>query len=70
MTPDSLTWNRDAGQYKTHPLTAMPGQTVRFWVVDAGPSLNRVHVVGTLLDRAWVNADLRAPRRVAAASAA
>jgi nitrite reductase (NO-forming) len=60
MTPDWVTWNGYAGQYKTHPLTAMPGQTVRFWVVDAGPSLNtEFHVVGTLLDRAWVNADLR-----------
>ena len=39
---------------------AKPGQTVRFWVVDAGPSFNtEFHVVGTLLDRAWLNADLR-----------
>jgi nitrite reductase (NO-forming) len=60
VTPDWVTWNGYAAQYKTHPLTAMPGQTVRFWVVDAGPSLNtEFHVVGTLLDRAWVNADLR-----------
>jgi nitrite reductase (NO-forming) len=60
MTPDWMTWNGYAGQYKAHPLTAMPGQTVRFWIVDAGPSLNTdFHVVGTLLDRAWVNADLR-----------
>jgi nitrite reductase (NO-forming) len=60
MTPDWVTWNGYAAQYKTHPLTAMPGQTVRFWVVDAGPSLNtEFHVVGTLLNRAWVNADLR-----------
>jgi nitrite reductase (NO-forming) len=59
MTPDWVTWNGYAGQYKTHPLTAKPGQTVRFWVVDAGPSLNtEFHVVGTLLNRAWVNADL------------
>src|SRR5581483_8712625 len=59
MTPDWVTWNGYAGQYKTHPLTADPGQTVRFWVVDAGPSLNtEFHVVGTVLDRAWVNADL------------
>jgi nitrite reductase (NO-forming) len=58
--PDWVTWNGYAAQYKTHPLTAQPGQTVRFWVVDAGPSLNtEFHVVGTLLDRAWVNADLR-----------
>jgi nitrite reductase (NO-forming) len=59
MTPDWVTWNGYAGQYKTHPLTAQPGQTVRFWVVDAGPSLNtEFHVVGTLLNRAWVDADL------------
>jgi len=60
MTPDWVTWNGYAAQYKTHPLTASPGETVRFWVVDAGPSLNtEFHVVGTLLDRAWLNADLR-----------
>jgi nitrite reductase (NO-forming) len=59
MTPDWVTFNGYAAQYKTHPLTAMPGQTVRFWVVDAGPSLNtEFHVVGTILRRAWINADL------------
>jgi nitrite reductase (NO-forming) len=59
MTPDWVTFNGYAAQYKTHPLTSMPGQTVRFWVVDAGPSLNtEFHVVGTILRRAWINADL------------
>jgi nitrite reductase (NO-forming) len=59
MTPDWVTFNGYAAQYKTHPLTSMPGQTVRFWVVDAGPSLNtEFHVVGTILKRAWLNADL------------
>ena len=59
MTPDWVTFNGYAAQYKTHPLTAQPGQTVRFWVVDAGPSLNtEFHVVGTVLKRAWINADL------------
>jgi nitrite reductase (NO-forming) len=59
MTPDWVTFNGYAAQYKTHPLTAMPGQAVRFWVVDAGPSLNtEFHVVGTILRRAWINADL------------
>jgi nitrite reductase (NO-forming) len=57
--PDWVTWNGYAGQYVTHPLTADPGETVRFWVVDAGPSFDvDFHVVGTLLDRAWVNADM------------
>jgi nitrite reductase (NO-forming) len=59
MTPDWVTFNGYAAQYKTHPLTSLPGQTVRFWVVDAGPSLNtEFHVVGTILKRAWINADL------------
>jgi nitrite reductase (NO-forming) len=57
--PDWVTWNGYAGQYVTHPLTADPGQTVRFWVVDAGPSFDLdFHVVGTILNRAWVNADM------------
>jgi nitrite reductase (NO-forming) len=59
MTPDWVTFNGYAAQYKTHPLTANPGDTVRFWVVDAGPSLNtEFHVVGTVLKRAWINADM------------
>jgi nitrite reductase (NO-forming) len=59
MTPDWVTWNGYAAQYKTHPLTANPGEVVRFWVVDAGPNLNtEFHIVGTVLSRAWINADL------------
>jgi nitrite reductase (NO-forming) len=59
VRPDWVTWNGYAGQYKTHPLTAEPGEVVRFWVVAAGPSLDTAfHVVGTVLDRAWINADL------------
>jgi nitrite reductase (NO-forming) len=47
------------GSTSRTPLHAKPGDTVRFWVVDAGPSFDTdFHVVGTLLDRAWVNADM------------
>jgi nitrite reductase (NO-forming) len=57
--PDWMTFNGYAGQYVKHPLTAKPGETVRFWVVDAGPSLDTdFHIVGTLLDRAWVDSGL------------
>jgi nitrite reductase (NO-forming) len=57
--PDWVTWNGYAGQYVTHPLTSDPGETIRFWVVDAGPSFDTAfHVVGTILNRAWVNADM------------
>jgi nitrite reductase (NO-forming) len=59
MTPDWVTWNGYAGQYVHHPLTADPGDTVRFWVVTAGPSFDTAfHVVGTIFDRAWVNQDM------------
>jgi nitrite reductase (NO-forming) len=57
MTPDWVTWNGYAGQYVKHPLTAHPGHWARFYVVDAGPSLNTdFHIVGTVLKRAWVDA--------------
>jgi nitrite reductase (NO-forming) len=59
MTPDWVTWNGYASQYVTHPLVADPGETVRFWIVAAGPSLDTAfHVVGTIFDRAWVNGDM------------
>lgn len=58
-TPDWTTFNGYANQYVTHPLTAEPGETTRFWVVAAGPTLDtNFHVVGTIFDRAWVNQDM------------
>jgi nitrite reductase (NO-forming) len=60
--PDWVTFNGYANQYVTHPLTAEPGDTTRFWVVAAGPTNNvNFHVVGGILDRAWVNGDLSNP---------
>jgi nitrite reductase (NO-forming) len=57
--PDWMTFNGYAGQYVKHPLTAKPGETVRFWVMDAGPSIDTdFHIVGTILNRAWVDAAL------------
>ena len=59
---DWVTFNGYANQYVTHPLTADPGETTRFWVVAAGPTNNvNFHVVGTIFDRAWVNSDLASP---------
>jgi nitrite reductase (NO-forming) len=59
---DWVTFNGYANQYVTHPLTADPGDTTRFWVVAAGPTNNvNFHVVGTIFDRAWVNSDLKSP---------
>jgi len=60
--PDWMTFNGYAGQYVKHPLTANPGETVRFWVLDAGPSIDTdFHIVGTILDRAWIDAAVTGP---------
>ena len=57
--PTGSTFNGYANQYVTHPLTADPGETTRFWVVAAGPTNNvNFHVVGAILDRAWINSDV------------
>jgi nitrite reductase (NO-forming) len=65
MSPDWTTFNGYANQYVTHPLTAKPGETTRFYVVAAGPTLDtNFHVVGTILDRAWVNGDMTSPPQV------
>jgi nitrite reductase (NO-forming) len=57
--PDWMTFNGYAGQYVKHPLTAKPGELVRFWVVDAGPSLDTdFHIVGTVLNTAYPFADM------------
>jgi nitrite reductase (NO-forming) len=59
MQPDWTTFNGYANQYVTHPLTSDPGETVRFYVVAAGPTLDtNFHVVGTILNRAWLNGDM------------
>jgi nitrite reductase (NO-forming) len=60
--PDWVTWNGYAGQYVKHPLTAKPGETVRFYVVAAGPSFDSdFHIVGTILNRAWPDAAVTDP---------
>jgi len=65
MSPDWTTFNGYANQYVTHPLTALPGETTRFYVVAAGPTLDtNFHVVGGLLDRAWVNGDMTSPPQI------
>jgi nitrite reductase (NO-forming) len=60
---DWMTFNGYAGQYVKHPLVAAPGELVRFWVVDAGPSLDTdFHIVGTVLDTAYLFGDMSPAR--------
>ena len=59
VMPDWATFNGYARQYVDHPLTANPGDLVRFYVVDAGPSLTTAfHIVGTVLDKVYPDGDM------------
>jgi nitrite reductase (NO-forming) len=45
--PDLVVFNGYANQYAARPLAAMAGETVRIWVLAAGPNLGSAfHVVG------------------------
>ena len=53
-TPDLMAFNGMAFQYKYRPLQVAVGQRVRFWVMDAGPSLPcTFHVVGGQFDQVF-----------------
>jgi nitrite reductase (NO-forming) len=48
---DAVVFNGYVNQYKHAPIRVEPGQRVRAWVLDAGPSENSsFHVVGTIFD--------------------
>ena len=53
-TPDLMAFNCMAFQYKYRPLQVAVGQRVRFWLMDAGPSLPcTFHVVGGQFDQVF-----------------
>lgn len=48
---DAVVFNGYPNQYATHPIRVEPGQRVRVWVMDDGPSENSsFHIVGTIFD--------------------
>jgi nitrite reductase (NO-forming) len=48
---DAIVFNGYANQYRDHPIRVEPGERVRVWVLDAGPSENSAfHIVGTIFD--------------------
>ncbi|WP_234783595.1 multicopper oxidase domain-containing protein [Mycolicibacterium celeriflavum] len=52
--PDGWMFNGVAAQYVHAPLTAHPGERVRIWVVNAGPSdASAFHVVGGQFDTVY-----------------
>ncbi|MDJ0348343.1 multicopper oxidase domain-containing protein [Cryobacterium sp. PH29-G1] len=47
QTPDLVIFNGYANQYAARPLAATVGETVRVWVLDAGPNVaSAFHIVG------------------------
>jgi nitrite reductase (NO-forming) len=51
---DAVVFNGYHSQYKHRPIRVEPGQRVRAWVLDDGPSENSAfHVVGTIFDTVW-----------------
>jgi nitrite reductase (NO-forming) len=49
--PEYVVWNGVANQYAEHPIEVPVGETVRVFVLNAGPSIDSsFHVVGTVFD--------------------
>jgi len=47
----AVVFNGYVNQYQHHPIRVEPGERVRVWVLDAGPSENSAfHIVGTVFD--------------------
>jgi nitrite reductase (NO-forming) len=60
VTPDYVVFNGYANQYRDAPLTANPGERIRLWVVNAGPTtFSAFHVIGALFDTAYADGDPR-----------
>ncbi len=58
IRPDEVVFNGAAFQYRDHPLTANPGDLVRLYVVNAGPSLwSAFHVIGAIFDKVYPDGD-------------
>lgn len=57
--PDAYRFNGYAAQYLAHPIEVKTGETVRFWVLAAGPNHGTsFHVVGTQFNRVWKEGSL------------
>lgn len=54
--PDYVVFNGYAAQYVSAPLTAQPGQKIRLFVVNAGPSgFSAFHVIGAIFSDYYVD---------------
>ncbi|WP_437584043.1 multicopper oxidase domain-containing protein [Paramicrobacterium sp. CJ85] len=56
--PDIVAFNGYANQYRDVPLEVKAGESVRFWVLDAGPNVaSSFHVVGGQFHTVWKEGD-------------
>jgi len=54
VDPEYVVFNGVGNQYLDAPLEARPDETIRLWVMNAGPTLtNAFHVIGALFDRTY-----------------
>ena len=57
LAPDYIVFNGIAHQYADHPIRVAPRETIRMYVVDAGPNrVSAFHVVGAIFSRVYVDA--------------
>jgi len=65
-TPDAVAFNGYANQYDAAPLRAIAGETVRVWVLAAGPNRGTsFHVVGAQFDAVYAEGAYALPRGTA-----
>ncbi|MCW4456723.1 multicopper oxidase domain-containing protein [Microbacterium sp. MPKO10] len=56
--PDIVAFNGYANQYRDVPLEVQAGDTVRFWVLNAGPNVtSSFHVIGGQFHTVWKEGD-------------
>ena len=56
VQPDYVVFNGYANQYQDAPLTADPGQRIRIWVANIGPTtFSAFHIIGAIFDAAYPN---------------
>jgi nitrite reductase (NO-forming) len=57
--PDYVVFNGMVNQYLEHPLTVNPGELIRLWVVNAGPSqTSAFHVIGAVFSAVYADGHL------------
>jgi nitrite reductase (NO-forming) len=62
MNPDWVTFNGVASRYVQRPLHVAPHESLRFYVVNAGPNLVLpFHLVGGVFDRTYPDGDVTHP---------